>query len=75
VPRIRPSPGPADRLLRLLTAHALFQGSLAQILVYLLPEISDARPDQIGMVYVPEDRKAEPSLFPRTRMKESNGGR
>jgi DNA-binding transcriptional regulator YiaG len=59
-----PIPGPADRLLRLFTAHALFEGKLAQILVDLLPEISDARPDEIVMVYVPADREAEPSLFP-----------
>ena len=59
-----PIPGPADRLLRLVTAHALFEEGFAHILVDLLPEISDTHPNEIVMVYSPHAKAAEPSLFP-----------
>lgn len=59
-----PIPGPADRLLRLVTAHTLFEEGFAHVLVELLPEISDTRPDTIAMIYSPHARATEPSLFP-----------
>ena len=60
-----PIPGPADRVLRLVAANILFEGPLTPIIMDLLPEITDARPDEIFMVYMPDHE--EPSLFPDDR--------
>jgi DNA-binding transcriptional regulator YiaG len=60
-----PIPGPADRALRVLCGHELFSDKLNDLLLPLFPEITDTHPEDIVMVYMPDE--TEPSLFPDDR--------
>jgi DNA-binding transcriptional regulator YiaG len=59
-----PIPGPADRLLRLIADDRLFDRRLSDAVMALLPEITDDRPSDMVMVYVPHEQEMAPSLFP-----------
>jgi len=59
-----PIPGPADRALRVLTDARLFERRYADAVVALFPEITDVRPMDMLMIYVPHEHETAPSLFP-----------
>lgn len=61
-----PIPGPADRLVRLVSACELFGRKCLGVVMESLAEISDEEPADLIMAYVP-DEEGEPSLFPKDK--------
>ena len=59
-----PIPGPADRMIRLVAAKQVPLPGTQEVLMDLLPEITDGQAGNLFMTYAPEDVIAEPSLFP-----------
>ena len=60
-----PIPGPADRVLRLLTANRLLGVEATSCILEMLPEITDSHPEPLYMIFEPAAKEVEPSLpFP-----------
>ena len=59
-----PIPGAADRALRALAAKALFGGECLGLVVDTFSEITDDKPGELYLSYLPDEKVAEPSLFP-----------
>lgn len=66
-----PIPGPADRVIRLLTvrhiAHDTEHG--LTMIVDMMSEIADERPSKLIMTYRGEETRREPTLFPQSEQK------
>ena len=62
-----PIPGPADRLMRVVAVHVIWEGKNVEalkLLVDLIPEIANEKPEKIEMSYLPDEVGHEDSLFP-----------